>query len=361
MSAEAQDLIARMLTLDPDQRITLEEAWAHPWVAGAARWQPPGVGAGRLYRALTDPTTGAVLPDEAGARGGWACAGWKNPSLCATGSALAGWPACLPAGPTHRFIRPLTLPWPLLPAPCLLPCSLLQCWPSWRRWVPTAPPSARPFAPGRATASPPATIWRWRDTRRHSALPRQLLEPQSAPRQQQQPQPGGRPRLLQRRAAHPVTGSGTLLPSVLQQLALAPQPMAAALAAWQPLRSPAARAAACAAAAPPHGPAQQRRRSPLRPAAPPGLGRRPPLLAPLGGMLAAVEASPMAGLPSLLTTTTSSMCRRRPSSNGSGRRQTAIPLSLSRPCTPAARRPPQQQLQTAAVAAALPLPAWWRR
>lgn len=65
MSLEAQDLLSRMLCLDPEQRITLEGVWAHPWVASAPRWEPPGVGAGRLYRCLTDPTTGAVLPDEA--------------------------------------------------------------------------------------------------------------------------------------------------------------------------------------------------------------------------------------------------------------------------------------------------------
>lgn len=64
MSADAQDLLARMLTLDPEQRITLEACWAHPWVARAPRWEPPGVGAGRLYRCLTDPTSGAVLANE---------------------------------------------------------------------------------------------------------------------------------------------------------------------------------------------------------------------------------------------------------------------------------------------------------
>ncbi|KAL4424840.1 hypothetical protein ABPG77_011090 [Micractinium sp. CCAP 211/92] len=65
MSSSAQDLISRMLTLDPEQRITLEAVWAHPWVASAPRWEPQGVGTGRLYRALTDPTSGAVLPDDA--------------------------------------------------------------------------------------------------------------------------------------------------------------------------------------------------------------------------------------------------------------------------------------------------------
>ena len=66
MSPEAADLLSRMLTLDPDQRITLEGVWAHPWVARAQRWEPPGVGSGRVYRSLTDPTSGSVVPDEAG-------------------------------------------------------------------------------------------------------------------------------------------------------------------------------------------------------------------------------------------------------------------------------------------------------
>lgn len=30
---QAVDLVQRMLTLDPDKRITLEEVWVHPWVA----------------------------------------------------------------------------------------------------------------------------------------------------------------------------------------------------------------------------------------------------------------------------------------------------------------------------------------
>ncbi len=67
MSADAMDLLSRMLTLDPDQRITLEAVWAHPWVARAPRWDPPGVGGGRLYRMLTDTTSGSILPGEAGA------------------------------------------------------------------------------------------------------------------------------------------------------------------------------------------------------------------------------------------------------------------------------------------------------
>lgn len=85
MSPEAQDLISRMLTLDPEQRITLEGVWAHPWVASAPRWEPPGVGTGCLYRALTDPATGAVLPDDAGEP-------WRLAARKVQHSSLHRWP-----------------------------------------------------------------------------------------------------------------------------------------------------------------------------------------------------------------------------------------------------------------------------
>lgn len=124
MSAEAQDLLSRMLCLDPEQRITLEAVWAHPWVAGAPRWEPPGVGAGRLYRCLTDPTTGAVLPDEAG---GWRCLlcvqaavpcgacslqSWRLPGAWPCCSSLASLLSCH-AGTSSQP----TSPYPPLPAP----------------------------------------------------------------------------------------------------------------------------------------------------------------------------------------------------------------------------------------------------
>lgn len=32
-SPDAADLLGRMLTMDPEARITLEGVWAHPWVA----------------------------------------------------------------------------------------------------------------------------------------------------------------------------------------------------------------------------------------------------------------------------------------------------------------------------------------
>jgi hypothetical protein len=119
MSAEAQDLISRMLTLDPDQRITLEQVWAHPWVASVPRWQPPGVGAGRLYRALTDPTTGAVLPDDAGGlivggEGGQGRGGWQSASAAARAAVHACCCCCCdlracmqPPTDSHPFPPPL--------------------------------------------------------------------------------------------------------------------------------------------------------------------------------------------------------------------------------------------------------------
>lgn len=41
LSTDARDLLSRMLTLDPAQRITLEEVLRHPWVAAALRWEGP--------------------------------------------------------------------------------------------------------------------------------------------------------------------------------------------------------------------------------------------------------------------------------------------------------------------------------
>jgi serine/threonine protein kinase len=41
LSAEARDLLARMLTVDPAQRITLEGVLQHPWVRSTLRWEPP--------------------------------------------------------------------------------------------------------------------------------------------------------------------------------------------------------------------------------------------------------------------------------------------------------------------------------
>lgn len=71
MSEEAADLIGRMLTLDPAQRINLEEAWCHPWVTRWGTWEAPGVGAGGLGRAHADGLTGAVLPEEPGGWRAW--------------------------------------------------------------------------------------------------------------------------------------------------------------------------------------------------------------------------------------------------------------------------------------------------
>lgn len=64
VSTAAADLLQRMLTVDPAERITLADVWAHPWITGSPRWEPPGVGPGGLLRSEVDPITGAPIPDE---------------------------------------------------------------------------------------------------------------------------------------------------------------------------------------------------------------------------------------------------------------------------------------------------------
>jgi hypothetical protein len=44
-----------MLIVDPDRRITFEQLWGHPWVRGAARWEPLGAS---IYQVTTDPSSG---------------------------------------------------------------------------------------------------------------------------------------------------------------------------------------------------------------------------------------------------------------------------------------------------------------
>jgi 5'-AMP-activated protein kinase, catalytic alpha subunit len=64
ISSSARDLIQRMLTVDPEARITLAEIWVHPWLASFDRWVPPGMGPGGLLRSEVDPATGAPVPDQ---------------------------------------------------------------------------------------------------------------------------------------------------------------------------------------------------------------------------------------------------------------------------------------------------------
>jgi serine/threonine protein kinase len=66
LSPAAKDLLARMLTVDPERRITLAEVAAHPWTRGSGpAWEMPTVncysappviqgasGAGEAARAL---------------------------------------------------------------------------------------------------------------------------------------------------------------------------------------------------------------------------------------------------------------------------------------------------------------------
>jgi 5'-AMP-activated protein kinase catalytic alpha subunit len=64
ISSSARDLIQRMLTVDPEARITLAEIWTHPWLASFDRWVPPGMGPGGLLRSEVDPASGAPVPDQ---------------------------------------------------------------------------------------------------------------------------------------------------------------------------------------------------------------------------------------------------------------------------------------------------------
>eukprot|EP00951_Prasinocladus_malaysianus_P012219 scaffold90990_cov17-Prasinocladus_malaysianus.AAC.1 len=58
---EAQDLISRMLTLDPAHRITIPEIWEHPWVKNGPMYETQLDGG--LYNIHQDPHTGAVKVD----------------------------------------------------------------------------------------------------------------------------------------------------------------------------------------------------------------------------------------------------------------------------------------------------------
>eukprot|EP01065_Artemidia_motanka_P030015 TRINITY_DN36048_c0_g1_i1.p1 TRINITY_DN36048_c0_g1~~TRINITY_DN36048_c0_g1_i1.p1 ORF type:complete len:437 (+),score=165.78 TRINITY_DN36048_c0_g1_i1:137-1447(+) len=60
VSAEARELVAAMLQVDPSQRLTAAEALAHPWIRrGAAEGRQPDGGSGRQSRA-----SGQSLPDD---------------------------------------------------------------------------------------------------------------------------------------------------------------------------------------------------------------------------------------------------------------------------------------------------------
>ena len=53
-SAAAVDLLERMLTLNPEERICLNEIWAHPWVVNGPRWEGNGEGPNGLMRTTVD-------------------------------------------------------------------------------------------------------------------------------------------------------------------------------------------------------------------------------------------------------------------------------------------------------------------
>ncbi|KAK9819595.1 hypothetical protein WJX72_000121 [[Myrmecia] bisecta] len=75
VSVDARDLLGRMLTVDPEKRITFEQVLTHRWVRGAPLWQPP---ASSAYAVDIDPYSGDIFTDadvlqrlqEGGAGGG---------------------------------------------------------------------------------------------------------------------------------------------------------------------------------------------------------------------------------------------------------------------------------------------------
>ena len=64
VSTNAVDLLRRMLTVDPEQRISLDAIWTHPWLNDSGpRWEGQGEGVRGVLRAKIEPATGAPLPD----------------------------------------------------------------------------------------------------------------------------------------------------------------------------------------------------------------------------------------------------------------------------------------------------------
>lgn len=62
LSAPMRDLLARMLTVDPERRITFAEVWSHPWVRGGPAWLDRGV---NIYALVPDVTAaGGLRCDE---------------------------------------------------------------------------------------------------------------------------------------------------------------------------------------------------------------------------------------------------------------------------------------------------------
>lgn len=58
MSMDARDLLRRMLTTDPEARITIPEIWEHPWVKNGPAYERRADGG--LYNIGRDLATGAV-------------------------------------------------------------------------------------------------------------------------------------------------------------------------------------------------------------------------------------------------------------------------------------------------------------
>ncbi|KXZ49233.1 hypothetical protein GPECTOR_22g824 [Gonium pectorale] len=62
LSAPMKDLLARMLTTDPDKRITFQQVWQHSWVRNGPQWHERGI---NCYEVAVDASSpGGVRLDE---------------------------------------------------------------------------------------------------------------------------------------------------------------------------------------------------------------------------------------------------------------------------------------------------------
>lgn len=62
ISSAGRDLISKMLSVDPQKRITLDQIWFHTWMDKQPQWKPTSLGPGGLLRHEIDDV-GTIIPD----------------------------------------------------------------------------------------------------------------------------------------------------------------------------------------------------------------------------------------------------------------------------------------------------------
>ena len=175
-------LCLRMLTTDPDKRVTFEQLVNHPWVRGASRWE--GLGASLYTTVRCEPSSGAVYADD-GVLADLAEADYP-PSLVLynllnnevsldtsyyflfssviirglLSGGEAAWANSRSNTEQLRLCSVLSTHWSATPGSLLTPPLL-----------PLPPP------PCSVITSPPATTSRWRPRRRYYAAPAAALPP----------------------------------------------------------------------------------------------------------------------------------------------------------------------------------------